>query len=88
MFKAYGDQRYICLPFVIGMNRVEDSEKAFDNLEKYIALTEPPRRPTLVDCMNVNLTLDEIMDMALYGYNACINQIGNVYGTNSQVRQS
>jgi hypothetical protein len=79
MFKAYGDERYLCLPFVIAMNSPQDAEQAFDTLERYLALTEPPPRPTLTDCDRGNLTLEEMAKMARFGYNACINRIGGVY---------
>ena len=85
MFKAYGDERYMCLPFVIGMNSLDDSQQAFDKLEKYLRLTEPPKRPTLNDCANEGLTLDNIMDMAEYSYNACINQLSETYGLSTKV---
>ena len=79
MFKAYGDERYLCLPFVIAMNSPQDAEQAFDTLERYLTLTEPPPRPTLADCERGDLTLEEMTKMAQYGYNACINRIGGVY---------
>ncbi len=85
MFKAYGDKRYVCLPFVIGMNSPNDSQQAFDKLEKYLRLTEPPQRPTLVDCDKEGLTLDNMMDMAEYSYNACINQLSDTYGSPPEV---
>ncbi len=85
MFKAYGDKRYICLPFVIGVNTPSDSEQAFDKLEKYLSLSEPPQRPSLMDCNKEGLTLDTMMDMAEYSYNACINQLSNIYGPSIEV---
>jgi hypothetical protein len=80
MFRAYGDERYLCLPFVIAMNSSKDAEQAFDTLERYLALTEPPRLPTLADCENEELPLDDVVKMAQYCYNACINRIGGIYG--------
>jgi hypothetical protein len=85
MFKAYGDKRYMCLPFVIAMNSPNDSQQAFDKLEKYLCLTEPPQRPTLMECDKEGLTLDNIMDMAEYSYNACINQLSDTYGSTTEV---
>ncbi len=85
MFKAYGDKRYLCLPFVIAMNSPNDSQQAFDKLEKYLRLTEPPRRPTLADCDKEGLTLDNMMDMAEYSYSACINQLSDTYGSPKEV---
>jgi hypothetical protein len=58
-----------------------DSQQAFDTLEKYLALTEPPSRPTLADCDCEGLTSEQMMEMATYAYNACINLLGNIYGS-------
>jgi hypothetical protein len=85
MFKAYGDKRYMCLPFVIGMDSPNDSQQAFDKLEKYLCLTEPPQLPTLIDCNKDGLTLDNMMDMAEYSYNACINRLSDTYGSSTKV---
>jgi hypothetical protein len=85
LFKAYGDKRYMCLPFVIGMNSTNDSQQAFNKLEKYLCLTEPPQRPTLIDCDKGGLTLDNMMDMAEYSYNACINELSDTYGQSTKV---
>ena len=37
------------------------SEQAFDFLEKYLALTEPPPRPTLADCDRGGLTAEDLL---------------------------
>jgi hypothetical protein len=62
------------------------SEQAFDFLEKYLALTEPPPRPTLADCDRGGLTTEALIDMATYAYNACINTLGEIYVLEPQAK--
>lgn len=62
------------------------SAQAFDTLEKYLALTEPPPRPTLADCDRADLTAEAVMDMATYAYNACINTLGDIYDEKFQAK--
>jgi hypothetical protein len=62
------------------------SEQAFDFLEKYLALTEPPLRPTLADCDRGGLTAEAVIDMATYAYNACINTLGEIYDLEPQAK--
>ena len=61
------------------------SKQAFDNLEKYLALTAPPKRPSLEDCNRDNITPEDAMEMATYSYNACINVLGDIYGPSVKV---